>query len=260
MGSVFKGLSRWLSLDFAQRLQPKQIVEEIKRNMMESRIELPYRVVLPGHYYVYLHPSDYKRIRPVAPLLVEDAVKALQEFIRDKKYQLATSPLEIAVYEDLEGEVTEGEVLVQSECLIPAEDAADMEGIKTVRITRSTNPQQSQVTSQTTGPTQVLAEFHHDENGRPSVFSMTRQKIIIGRRTSTESPDLALSSTRSISRRHAEVSFNEASKKFFITDLGSTFGTTVNGRKIAAGERVELSLDAQIGLADVVVLRFVPKT
>lgn len=260
MDNVFKGLIRRISLDPARRLQPTDIVDEIKRNMKESRIELPYRTLLPGHYYVYLHPSDYKRIRPVAPLLVEDAVKSLQAFARDKAYHWAAPSLEIIVYEDLEGEVVEGEVLIQSECVISPGDTADadMEGSKTVRVTRSTQPEVSQATRQTTGSARALAEFHYEENDRPVVFPMTKSRILIGRRSSTETPDLALSSTRSISRRHAEISY-EAPGNFFVEDLKSTFGTTINGQRIPAGERVALPPNAQIGLADVLTLQFTSK-
>ena len=54
-------------------------------------------------------------------------------------------------------------------------------------------------------------------------------EITIGRKSSKNIPDLDLSPDKSVSRRHAKLWFDHG--KYWIEDLGSTLGVTVNGIK-----------------------------
>ncbi|MEE4193648.1 MAG: FHA domain-containing protein [Anaerolineae bacterium] len=58
-----------------------------------------------------------------------------------------------------------------------------------------------------------------------------------------------------VSRRHAEIR-KEPNGKVFITDLGSTNGTLVNGSKIPANTPVEIMKGSRIRLGNVLTLRF----
>jgi pSer/pThr/pTyr-binding forkhead associated (FHA) protein len=65
-----------------------------------------------------------------------------------------------------------------------------------------------------------------------------------------------LSGENEVSRRHAEIQFNAAQKKFYITDLKSTNGVTLQGNRIEAERPYELTPGMRIGLGPVVLLRF----
>ena len=59
-----------------------------------------------------------------------------------------------------------------------------------------------------------------------------------------------------VSRQHAEVRFDAGSNKYFITDLHSTNGVTINGVKIEPEAVYEIVPDSLIGFGQYVVLRF----
>lgn len=58
------------------------------------------------------------------------------------------------------------------------------------------------------------------------------------------------------SRRHAEITEDAVAGKFYITDLGSTNGTMVNGVRINANTPVEIMKGSRIRLGNVLTLRF----
>jgi len=58
------------------------------------------------------------------------------------------------------------------------------------------------------------------------------------------------------SRTHAEISYDSDEKKFYITDLKSTNGGSLNGKQIRPDQPHEIQPGAEIGLGSVVVLRF----
>ena len=50
-----------------------------------------------------------------------------------------------------------------------------------------------------------------------------------------------------VSRLHVRI--DRAGEEYFLTDLNSTNGTTVNGRKLETNETVKLSIGDQVGIA-----------
>jgi pSer/pThr/pTyr-binding forkhead associated (FHA) protein len=59
-----------------------------------------------------------------------------------------------------------------------------------------------------------------------------------------------------ISRKHAEITYDSSRNKFFITDLKSTNGVSVDGVQIRQEKPTEIKAGSKIGLGKVVVLRF----
>jgi pSer/pThr/pTyr-binding forkhead associated (FHA) protein len=64
-----------------------------------------------------------------------------------------------------------------------------------------------------------------------------------------------LSVEQEVSRRHAEVNYDTNSKIFTITDLKSTNGVTLEGKKIEPNQPYELKIGTRIGLGKTVVVR-----
>lgn len=60
----------------------------------------------------------------------------------------------------------------------------------------------------------------------------------------------------SLSRRHAQITFDGANGTFFITDLKSSNGTRLNGVPLAPGQAKQLTSGAVINLGPNVVVRF----
>ena len=77
------------------------------------------------------------------------------------------------------------------------------------------------------------------------IFSLDRQRTVVGRLTLQNKPDIELSADV-ISRQHLEIVKQD--DKYWIKDLGSTNGTTLNDDRIIAGNLYELKHNARIGL------------
>jgi pSer/pThr/pTyr-binding forkhead associated (FHA) protein len=65
-----------------------------------------------------------------------------------------------------------------------------------------------------------------------------------------------LSTENEVSRKHAEITYSPQSGRYFITDLQSTNGVTINGQRITAGTPFEITHGTKIGLGTLLALRF----
>lgn len=59
-----------------------------------------------------------------------------------------------------------------------------------------------------------------------------------------------------VSRRHAQITYDDARRAYFITDLQSSNGTRVNEQRLPAGQPYQLSSGAMIGFGPNVIIRF----
>ena len=75
------------------------------------------------------------------------------------------------------------------------------------------------------------------------------EDLVIGRKDPASTADLQLESDKSISRRHARLWMKDDAP--WIEDLGSSWGTMVNGRKITAS--IMLGPDDEIQLGDTII-------
>ena len=60
----------------------------------------------------------------------------------------------------------------------------------------------------------------------------------------------------SLSRRHAQITYDGANRTYFITDLNSSNGTRLNGVPMEPGQAKQLTSGASLSLGPKVVLRF----
>ena len=77
--------------------------------------------------------------------------------------------------------------------------------------------------------------------------------IVVGRASNEGKPDFDLSPDQNVSRRHARIWIEES--ECWVEDLGSKFGTKVNGTSLAAGGKLSLNQGSLIQLGDT-LLRF----
>ena len=65
---------------------------------------------------------------------------------------------------------------------------------------------------------------------------------------SSQGADYTITGNRKVSRAHAVITRDK--EKYFLEDLGSTNGTSVNGKKLRVGERMQLADGDSIMLAN----------
>ena len=171
---------------------------------------------------------------------------------------------------DPDGELDPGGILVHSELLLPSAPELGV-GQRTRRITTVRN-----------GPA------HHDARagGRPAhhqgegdgaarvrrragqpAYDIVKDSVTIGRGGTAYPVSMKITASPDVSREHARIRFDAATRRYFLIDL-SSLGTTIDGRPVPRGyddadggkreNGVEVPLHdgARIGLADTVFLTF----
>jgi hypothetical protein len=97
----------------------------------------------------------------------------------------------------------------------------------------------------------MIVRSPDDASGQGRQIALTQFPFMIGR----VEGNLVIKDPN-ISRRHAQITFEAASGTYFITDLNSSNGTRLNEKRLAAGQPVQLTHAAVIGLGPNVTLRF----
>jgi len=277
------------------------VVENMRRNLETLR----YSTIAPSRYVVYLHPAEFARLEGIVPILQEETIRALTEELHRlnnpsglRRYggrlfgdaaprvQTPTGEWHVEFMIDPDGELAEGDILIDSELLLPAQPELGV-GERTRRITTAHSGQQTPADDRTVrtrtsadardssgaveGREQAVAPpfatlTYEDQSGRHT-FEITSDVITIGRGGSSQNVDVKIVSSVDVSREHARIRRDAATGQFFLIDL-STLGTTLNDRHVPRGiddvdgvrreTGVETPLPdrARIGLAETVFVEF----
>jgi pSer/pThr/pTyr-binding forkhead associated (FHA) protein len=82
-------------------------------------------------------------------------------------------------------------------------------------------------------------------DGKTNLISLKQREIIIGRRGGHQPVDLDLHPDRAVSRQHARLFYQKHC--WYIVDLGSTYGTVVDGTKISKERLISPNSSIQLG-------------
>lgn len=191
---------------FKSSVQPVEIASALQREADNSAQVLSRsRTLVPNSFQVELSPSDYERLATFEGTLAQELGTLLREHIDEQRYTV-TGPIQIIFSQN--GELTTGRFRVRS----------------------STQGTITPVSGQSLSEAAVdAAEVVLEINGIR--HPVTEGSIVIGR--GTEAP-LRIHDP-GISRRHAEihVRIREGQTYATITDLASTNGIIVDGRKVS---------------------------
>jgi hypothetical protein len=273
------------------RRQARDITEAVVANMRKNLERLRYSTLAPSRYTVYLHPREYERLEGIVPILQEQTVRALTEelerlngrssirrwarrLVGDSEPDICTAAADwqVEFLADPDGDMSEGDLLVDSELVLPASPDLGM-GERTRRITTVHSGQQATTRERTVGRSSspaaapILARIEYDDESGHHGCDVIKDSLTIGRGGVAYPVDIRIASSPDVSREHARIRRDPTTDRFFLIDL-STLGTTLNGRHIPKGyDEVEgtkrengsetaLPDVAKIGLADTVFLEF----
>ena len=288
------------------RRAAKDLIAAVVENMRRNLETLRYSTIAPSRYVVYLHPAEFARLEGIIPILQEETIRALTEelhrlnnpsglrryggrFFGDAalKVQTPTGEWHVEFMIDPDGELAEGDILIDSELLLPAQPELGV-GERTRRITTSHSTEQAPAEDRTvrtrlstgtqTGPgaaegrdqpiVRPFATLTYEDQSGPHTFEMITDAITIGRGGTAHNVDVKIVSSVDVSREHARIRRDAATGQFFLIDL-STLGTTLNNRHVprgfdeADGVRRENGVETplpdrvRIGLAETVFVEFV---
>ncbi len=211
------------------------------------------------------------------------------------RYEKGGNDWQITMYPDTANNLKAGDVVIESELALASgvELGAGLvtKTIRTVRLDGMTKSfevrndaaspgregsgatkSQADVGRDVVSPGAFALISYKDRQGNHHDYLMRKEKINVGKGNEPDTTpsywvDLALDSDADISPLHLQLSFDPASRKFFIKDL-SVAGTRVNGRLVKSsigkkdGKTVDLNVteelphDARISLANKIILDF----
>jgi FHA domain len=283
-------LARTDSAAPARRRPARDVIAAVVDNMRRNLEPLRYSTLVPSHYTVYLHPREHARLEGIIPILQEQTLRALAEEMdslnrrsslrrllgrlrRDASAEVRTASgdWQVEFLPDPDGDMKEGDLLVDSELVLPARPDLGV-GERTRRITtihaghRTTTREQTMNRTPSASPP-VAARLAYRDAAGDHTYDVAKDSVTIGRGGIAYPVDVRITASPDVSREHVRIRRDPASGAFFLIDL-STLGTTLNGRHVPRGfddsqgtkreNGAETALPdlARIGLADTVFLEF----
>jgi pSer/pThr/pTyr-binding forkhead associated (FHA) protein len=274
-----------------RRKPARDLIVAVLENMRRNLEPLRYSTLAPSRYVVYLHPIEYARLEGIVPLLQEQTIRALDEEIArinrrspvrrsvarlfgewHAPVQTAAGAWHVEFLPDPDGELAEGDILIDSELLLPSPPEPGA-GQRTRRITtvhtaaRTTTRARTADVPPPLPQVQAFARLTYDDDSGHHVFDVVRDSVTIGRGGVTYPVDVRIVSSVDVSREHARIRRDPQSNAFFLIDL-SSLGTSLNGRHVPRGydevdgtkrengAETPLPDQARISLADTVSLHF----
>jgi len=217
--SLFEGV---FGRAFRTHVQPVELARKLAKEMDDHRMISVSRVYAPNEYSVYLSPADREQFESYEESLVSELQEYLAEHARRESYVLLSSP---AVLMNTDSDLEVGEFgiatrMVQPEPGQAPPDVPEAVPGATMVYRPKAGPETQAATPEELGvpPAATL-----ETNG--TNYAIDKQKVVIGR---SKDCDVRVADPN-VSRRHAEVRLEGSA--FWLHDLGSTNGTTVNGRR-----------------------------
>ena len=274
-----------------RRRPARDLIAAVVENMRRNLETLRYSTLAPSRYVVYIHPAEFLRLEGIIPILQEETIRALREELQQlnsptgvkrfgsrlfgggaPKVQTAAGEWQVEFLADPDGDLAEGDILIDSELLLPAEPELGV-GERTRRITTShtaqnvTTTQERTVRTREASVSKPFAMITWEDQAGHHTFNVSSDVVTIGRGGTTSSVDVKIASSVDVSREHARIRRDPVTGQFFLIDL-SSFGTTLNQRHVPRGfdevdgmkreNGTETSVPdgARIGLAETVFLDF----
>ena len=275
----------------ASRRPARDLIEGVVDNMRKNLEPLKYSTLAPSRFTVYLHPTEYARLEGIIPILEVEAVRALadelhtlnrrpaikrwlERLTRDHQPQIdnAGAAWQVEFRPDPDGDLNEGDLLIDSELVLPARPELGI-GERTRRITtihtghRTTTREQMVNRAPPLSAAPVFARIAYNDTSGQHSYDVAKDSVTIGRGGIAYPVDIRIASSVDVSREHARIRRDPPTGRFYLIDL-SSLGTTLNGRHVPPGyeqhegakrengTETPLPDTARIGLADVVFLDF----
>ena len=273
------------------RRPARDIIDAVVENMRRNLEPLKYSTLAPSRYTVYLHATEFTRLEGIIPILQEQTARALTDELQklnqrsrlerwtgrwrrgsDPDIQNAASEWQVDFLADPDGDMNEGDLLIDSELILPASPDLGV-GERTRRITtvhagsRTTTREQTVNRAPAAAPPPACARIAYEDDSGRHTYEVLKDSVTIGRGGIAYPVDIRIASSPDVSREHARLRRDAQTGRFFLIDL-SSLGTTLNGRHVPKGydevdgtkrengAETALPDTARIGLADTVFLEF----
>jgi hypothetical protein len=224
---------------FRSQVRPVELARKLAREMDEHRTVSVSRTYVPNEYAIWLSPEDRQRYEGVEHEVIDELSAYLLEHARRERLALVSRPvIEFRTDERLHL----GEFGIQARLVRPeGESAQQAHHGHTMVYSTSERSQES------------LTEARADRAGRAILQAEGRRLVVasggavVGR---SRECDIVLGDSN-VSRRHAELRPG-AGGQWTVSDLGSTNGVLVNGRRVSGATPLKSGDHVVFGTVDAV--------
>jgi Protein of unknown function (DUF3662)/FHA domain len=234
---------------FRTHVQPVELARKLAKEMDEAKTISVSRVYVPNEYTVYLSPGDRDQFSSYEDSLLTELADYLSEHARREGYALLSTPLVLMEEDD---DLSVGEFGIATRMVESRRPQTPVPP----GVVPQEAPGSTRIYKPPPEPTAAVSAeeaAEHDLARAPAAIRVGGQRHELGGGTITlgrsRDCDVTLEDPN-VSRRHAEIQHEDGA--YWIVDLGSTNGVTVNGKRV---ERVRLEPDDAI-LVGTTELRF----
>jgi hypothetical protein len=223
---------------FRRNVQPVELARKLAKEMDDYKMVSVSQVYAPNEFVVYLSPGDRAQFESYEPSLIKELQQYLNEHARREGYVLLSKPdISFETDEDLEvGLFGIANRMIQHESPEGEPELAPEPGA--TRVYRAT-PSETEAASAEELGLESEPELTASLTINGAAHELRKPSVVIGR---SKECDIRVSDPN-VSRRHAEI--RQEGSMYWIIDLGSTNGLSVNGRqlkrsKLEEGDRITL--------------------
>ena len=248
--SLFEGV---FGRAFRTHVQPVELARKLAKEMDEHRSVSVSRVYVPNEYTLYLSPADRAQFAAYEGSLVGELQEYLGEHARREGYALLTPP---SVLLQTDADLAMGEFGIATRVVQREEPAPRPAAPLPAAAAEAAAPvappppppgiPEAPAATMIYRPETPLDELEEDAAPPPvqretvtltvdgRVVPVTTSRVVVGR---SRECDIRVDDGN-VSRRHCEIA-QESPTSWVVSDLGSTNGTDVNGRKVSRRTKLD---------------------
>ncbi|MBV9837658.1 MAG: FHA domain-containing protein [Solirubrobacterales bacterium] len=230
---------------FRSEVRPVEIARKLAREMEDHKSFSVSRTYVPNEYRVYLSPRDRERFADYEDALASELAGYLLEHARRERLALLSRPV---IEFETDDRLGLGEFGIQTRVVSPAAD--QVQEPQPASEARSGRTMVYSAAGRMAEPLEERARLHQ----QTALLLIDGKRLVVGPAGVTlgrsRQCDVVLDDPN-VSRTHAEIRPRGGS--WVLSDLGSTNGSTVNGRRVEGPEVIKRGDEIELGTS---VIRF----
>jgi hypothetical protein len=223
---------------FRSEVRPVEIARKLAREMEEHGSASLSRTYVPNEYRVYLSPRDRERFVGYEAALADELAGYLLEHARRERFTLPARPV---IEFETDDRLGLGEFGIQTGVVTHPEEQEEEHEEPQEQVGRT-------MVYSNAGRLAEPLEERANARAQTALLLVDGRRLVVGPAGATigrsRQCDIVLSDPN-VSRQHAEVRPRGGS--WVISDLGSTNGSRLNGRRISGGEVIRPGDEVELG-------------
>jgi hypothetical protein len=230
---------------FRSEVRPVEIARKLAREMEEHKSVSLSRTYVPNEYRVFLSPRDRQRFADYEEALAGELAGYLLEHARRERLALLSKPV---IDFETDKRLGLGEFGIQTRLVQPPEERQSRQAEEPPPAEESGRTMIYSTANRVAEPLEQRARARNDT----ALLLVDGKRLVVGPAGVTigrsRQCDVVLNDPN-VSRQHAEI--RPRGGTWVLSDLGSTNGSLLNGRRIESPEQVKAGDEIEIGTSSI---------